>query len=71
MTVHRSIGVPVVIPARNEEKFIRECLLALVGQTRPAAEILVIDNASGDRTAEITRAIAAQFPASGIRLIPI
>ncbi len=54
-------GVPsvtVVIPARNEEAIIADCLTALMGQTEPVEEIIVVDNASTDATADI----AASYP---------
>lgn len=54
----------VIIPAYNEENYIGACLKSIVANRTPAVtEIIVIDNASTDRTAEI----AAQFP--GVRVI--
>ncbi|MCA3555564.1 glycosyltransferase family A protein [Aestuariivirga sp.] len=53
----------IVIPAYNEEAYLADCLrhvLDEVAQTagREAIEVLVIDNASTDRTAEIARSFA-------------
>ena len=47
-------GVTVVIPARNEEDNINECLSCLVNQNYDFTklEILVIDDRSEDRTGE-------------------
>ncbi|CAN5168788.1 hypothetical protein BH11PAT1_BH11PAT1_1450 [soil metagenome] len=53
--------ISVVIPAYNEEKLITACLQAVKHQTLPRTEyeILVIDNNSTDRTAELARAAGA------------
>ncbi|HEY0248814.1 MAG TPA: glycosyltransferase [Gryllotalpicola sp.] len=42
----------VVIPARNEAAIIDDCLSALVHQSDPVDEIIVVDNGSTDSTAE-------------------
>lgn len=49
------ITISVIIPARNEEKNISELLIALQEQTYPKelTEIIVVDDHSEDRTAEI------------------
>jgi len=55
--------ISVVVCAHNEERYIASCLHSLLAQTRLPDEILVINNASGDRTAEI----AAGVP--GVRVV--
>lgn len=52
--------VTVVVPARNAEKTIQECLVSLVNLDYPKdrLELLVVDNGSVDRTREI----ASRFP---------
>lgn len=45
--------VSVIVPAFNEEKYILKTLRALQQQDYPAYEVLVVNNASTDRTAEI------------------
>ena len=46
--------ISVVIPAYNEEKYIGECLKHCVeNKTSAVCEIIVVDNASSDRTASI------------------
>lgn len=59
----------IVIPAYNEESVIRQCLIAAIYQSMPAHEILVVDNRSTDRTAEIVRQMQLEYPESPIRLL--
>ncbi|TDQ50310.1 glycosyltransferase [Actinorugispora endophytica] len=57
--------ISVVIPAFNEEAVIGRCLEALLNQTSPADEILVVDNNSTDRTLEI----AERYRRRGVRVV--
>jgi glycosyltransferase involved in cell wall biosynthesis len=50
--------ISVIIPARDEERSIASLLDGLLGQTRPPDEIVVSDNGSTDRTAEIVEGYA-------------
>ena len=50
--------VSVIIPARNEEACLGDCLKSMVAQSGVAFEIIVIDDHSTDRTREI----ASSFP---------
>lgn len=43
----------MVVPAFNEEKQIANCLQSILSQIDPADEVIVIDNNSTDKTAEI------------------
>ena len=54
--------ISVVVPALNEEKYIGRCLSSLTCQTYPRGlyEIIVVDNGSIDRTAEIARKYGAK-----------
>ncbi|MBI4084083.1 MAG: glycosyltransferase [Candidatus Lambdaproteobacteria bacterium] len=47
--------VSVVVTTRNEERNIERCLTSINRQTYPQIEIIVVDNASTDRTKEIAR----------------
>ncbi len=47
--------VSVVITTKNEEKNIRACLESIACQSWPRTEVIVVDNASTDRTVEIAR----------------
>lgn len=50
--------VSVIVPARNEEVSLADCLQSLVSQSGVAFEIIVVDDHSTDRTPEI----ASSFP---------
>jgi glycosyltransferase involved in cell wall biosynthesis len=50
--------VSVIVPARNEEACLGACLESLVAQTGISSEIIVVNDASTDRTREI----AQSFP---------
>jgi cellulose synthase/poly-beta-1,6-N-acetylglucosamine synthase-like glycosyltransferase len=52
----------VVIPAYNEEAVLRRCLKAVLGQTVPAQQIIVVDNASTDATREVVTRVQAEHP---------
>src|SRR5919198_5060012 len=45
--------VSVILPARNEEKYIAKCLDSLINQSYPNFEIVAINDSSSDRTDEI------------------
>jgi chlorobactene glucosyltransferase len=51
--------ISVLVPARDEEANIRACLETLLRQDYPNFEILVLDDNSADRTAEIVKEMAA------------
>jgi len=58
------IELTVIVPARNEEQSIGECLKSLVAQSESVFELgrdwelIVVDDQSTDRTAEIARSFA-------------
>jgi chlorobactene glucosyltransferase len=54
--------ISVLVPARNEEANIGPCLKSLCGQDYPNFEVVVLDDASTDRTAQIVEGIAAGDP---------
>jgi glycosyltransferase involved in cell wall biosynthesis len=49
------VKISVIIPAFNEEKFLGNCLLSLKEQNFNDFEIIVVDNNSTDKTAEIAK----------------
>jgi glycosyltransferase involved in cell wall biosynthesis len=52
--------VAAVIPARNEENFIGKTLVALFNQHAPARNVIVVNDGSTDRTADIASAAGAE-----------
>ena len=56
--------VSAVIPAKDEEATLADCLASVCGQVYPNLEILVVDDRSVDRT----RKIASEFAARDGRL---
>lgn len=63
--------ISIVVAVRNEEKHIGNCVKALVNQSYPENfyEIIIVDDRSTDRTAEIVRELSQQN--SLIKLIQI
>ena len=57
--VPREPEVSVIIPARNEEASLAACLESLVAQSGVEFEIIVVNDHSTDRTAEIARSFPA------------
>ncbi|OHA18553.1 MAG: hypothetical protein A2664_02855 [Candidatus Taylorbacteria bacterium RIFCSPHIGHO2_01_FULL_46_22b] len=49
--------ISLIIPAFNEEKYIGACLAHAVRSRSPFLEIIVVDNASTDRTREIATSV--------------
>lgn len=49
----------IVVPARNEERQIEDCLRSLLAQRYPRFEVIAVDDRSEDRTAQILENIAA------------
>jgi chlorobactene glucosyltransferase len=54
--------ISVIVPARNEARDIRRCVLALLAQTYPNYEIIVVDDRSGDETAAILATLEQDHP---------
>lgn len=54
--------VTVLIPARDEEGSIAACLDSVLRQDRPNLQVVVVDGASRDRTADIVRRYARRDP---------
>jgi glycosyltransferase involved in cell wall biosynthesis len=65
-----SEGVSVLIPARNEERVIAASIESLLASRGIEIEIIVLDDGSTDRTAEIVRNIAARDARVSLRSSP-
>jgi hypothetical protein len=63
MSNDQNPAVSVIVPARNEEACLALCLESLVSQTGMDFEIIVVDDASTDRTAEIAQSFAVRAAA--------
>jgi glycosyltransferase involved in cell wall biosynthesis len=50
--------VSMIVPARNEQASLGDCLASLTAQTGVAFEIIVVDDGSADRTREIAQSFA-------------
>ncbi len=64
-TATRQLAVSVVIPARNEEACLGDCLQSVLTQTGVEFEIIVVDDHSTDRSREI----ASSFSDPRLRVI--
>jgi hypothetical protein len=60
--------VSIIVPARNEEASLGDCLASLTAQTGVAFEIIVVDDGSIDRTREIAQNFAKVRVISGAPL---
>jgi chlorobactene glucosyltransferase len=54
--------VSVLIPARNEEEKIENCVISLLQSNFPKLEIIVLDDNSADRTYEIVKNLSKHHP---------
>ena len=71
------VGYPyisVCIPARNEERDIKNCVESLLNQDYPNFEVIVVDDNSNDNTAKIVCSMTEQYPnlifVAGAQLAP-
>lgn len=54
--------VSVIVPVFNGERYLAQCLDSILVQEHEALELIVVDDGSSDRTAEICRDYAARDP---------
>ncbi len=60
-TKNRAPKVSVVVPVKNEEVLIRDCLESVVHQTYTNLELVVVDDKSTDKTPQILDALAQEL----------
>ena len=53
-------GVSVIVAAFDEERWIERCLRALLGQTHPSYEVVVVDDGSRDATALVAERLGVR-----------
>ncbi len=58
---HEKQKVSIILPARNEEKFIGNCLDSLLNQDYTNYEIIAINDSSDDKTGSIIKKYAKEF----------
>lgn len=54
--------VSVMVPARNEERLIRECVESLLQQNYDNYEVIVLNDNSSDNTASILKELSVKYP---------
>jgi glycosyltransferase involved in cell wall biosynthesis len=52
--------VSIIVPAYNAEEWIAETIQSAIGQTWPRKEIIVVDDGSSDRTADVAQRFASK-----------
>ena len=62
--INQKVTVSVIVPIRNEERYIAACLQSLINQTYPpdAYEVLVVDGRSSDRSRQIVEELGRGAP---------
>ncbi len=63
--------VSIVIATRNEEKYIKKCLVSIAKQTYPLSliTIVVVDGKSEDKTVEIVKKFSQEYPKINLKLL--
>src|SRR5437764_9032975 len=59
--------ISVIVPVRNEARFIRQTLLGILRQDYPRYEVIVADGRSTDATRDIVRSLQREWP--NLRLV--
>jgi cellulose synthase/poly-beta-1,6-N-acetylglucosamine synthase-like glycosyltransferase len=68
-----SVKISVIIPARNEEQCIQDCISSILNQDYPSQlfEIIVVDDNSTDKTNQIVKDIIRNYSNCSIKLIQL
>lgn len=61
----------IIVPARNEELHIENCLLSIISQNYPSNnfEVIIADDDSQDNTSRIVESLLVKYPQVDLRLI--
>jgi glycosyltransferase involved in cell wall biosynthesis len=54
-------SISVIVPVFNGEKYLAEAIGSCLRQTRPASEIILVDDGSTDRSREIARSLTSRL----------
>ena len=54
----RQVSVSIIIPTYNVEKYVRQCLSSVLGQSIRDIEVICVDDGSSDRSADICEEMA-------------
>jgi len=60
----KMVEVSIIIPCRNEERFIGKCIESLINQDYPKdkLEIIIVDGMSKDKTRKIVQKYSKKYP---------
>jgi glycosyltransferase involved in cell wall biosynthesis len=64
-------GVSVVIPGFNAARTLERAVASVAAQTLAPAEVIIVDDASRDGTADVARSLARQYPRLNVSLIEL
>lgn len=53
--------VTIIVPCYNHQRFIADCLESIVAQAYSPLQVIVIDDGSSDKSAEIARTLSKQY----------
>src|SRR5688572_12964164 len=53
--IHTTPKVSIIVPARNEEKYIKNCIESLLNQDYPNFELILVNDISADHTLNIMK----------------
>ena len=57
-----NLKVSVIVPVYNSERYLRDCLESLLNQTLTELEIILVDDASTDKSFEIIVEYKSKYP---------
>lgn len=71
MTEPSAATISVVMPARNRAATIGRALESVAAQTVPVAEVIIVDDASSDDTAQVAERFASRFARLEVIRLPV